>query len=154
MKYSVIFLDLDNTVYDFSASSREAYGEVYRAMDYDRFFPSFDAYMALYETRNAELWTLYNAGRITKDELNAERYLHPLRVMGVEGAEKGVEATEAFFRSIGMPTSIPELIGRQATDEEIATLVDKCSRGGKMNIGAMEVLNPADMKAIYQLANG
>ena len=41
----------------------------------------------------------------------------------------------------------------KATDEEIATLVDKCSRGGKMNIGAMEVLNPADMKAIYQLAN-
>lgn len=94
MKYSVIFLDLDNTVYDFSASSREAYGEVYRAMDYDRFFPSFDAYMALYETRNAELWTLYNAGSITKDELNAERYLHPLRVMGVEGAER---ISQEFF---------------------------------------------------------
>ena len=94
MKYSVIFLDLDNTVYDFSASSREAYGEVYRAMDYDRFFPSFDAYMALYETRNAELWTLYNAGRITKDELNAERYLHPLRVIGVEGAER---ISQEFF---------------------------------------------------------
>lgn len=95
MKYSVIFLDLDNTVYDFSASSREAYGEVYRAMDYDRFFPSFDAYMALYETRNAELWTLYNAGRITKDELNAERYLHPLRAAGVAGAEA---LSQEFFR--------------------------------------------------------
>ena len=68
-------------------------------------------------------------------------------------ALKGVEAIERFFHSIGMPTSIPELIGRQATDEEIETLVEKCSRGGKMNIGAMEVLTPKDMTAVYRLAN-
>ena len=68
-------------------------------------------------------------------------------------ALKGVEAIERFFHAIGMPTNIPELIGRQATDEEIQTLVEKCSRGGKMNIGAMEVLNPKDMAAIYRLAN-
>ena len=68
-------------------------------------------------------------------------------------ALKGVEATERFFHAIGMPISIPELIGRQATDEEIETLVDKCSRGGKMNIGAMEVLTPKDMTAVYRLAN-
>ncbi len=68
-------------------------------------------------------------------------------------ALEGIEATEHFFSAIGMPVSIPELIGRQATDEEIATLVDKCSRGGKMNIGAMEVLTPADMEAVYRLAN-
>ena len=68
-------------------------------------------------------------------------------------ALKGVEAIERFFHAIGMPTSIPELIGRQATNEEIETLVDKCSRGGKMNIGAMEVLTPKDMTAVYRLAN-
>ena len=68
-------------------------------------------------------------------------------------ALKGVEAIERFFHAIGMPTSIPELIGRQATDEEIETLVEKCSRGGKMNIGAMEVLTPNDMTAVYRLAN-
>ena len=74
-------------------------------------------------------------------------------VMGVEGALRGVEAIEAFFSSINMPTSIPELIGRQLTDEEIGLLVDKCSRNGKMNIGAMEVLTAADMVKIYQKAN-
>ena len=68
-------------------------------------------------------------------------------------ALKGVEAIERFFHAIGMPISIPELIGRQATDEEIETLVEKCSRGGKMNIGAMEVLTPKDMTAVYRLAN-
>ena len=68
-------------------------------------------------------------------------------------ALRGIEAIERFFQQIGMPTSIPALIGRKATDEEIETLVAKCSRGGKMNIGAMEVLKPADMTAIYRLAN-
>ena len=68
-------------------------------------------------------------------------------------ALRGIEAMEAFFVEIGMPTSIPELIGRKATDEEIDQLVEKCSRGGKMNIGAMEVLTPDDMREIYKLAN-
>ena len=68
-------------------------------------------------------------------------------------ALRGVEAIERFFTSIGMPTSIPELIGQKATDEEIAELVSKCSRGGKMNIGAMEVLTAKDMELIYKKAN-
>ena len=68
-------------------------------------------------------------------------------------ALKGIAAIERFFTQIGMPTTIPALIGRPATDEEIDTLVSKCSRGGKMNIGAMEILKPADMENIYRMAN-
>lgn len=68
-------------------------------------------------------------------------------------ALQGIEAAETFFCSIGMPISIPQLVGRQITEDEINIMVDKCSRGGKMNIGAMEVLTPEDMRAIYQNAN-
>ena len=68
-------------------------------------------------------------------------------------ALRGIEAMEAFFMEIGMPTSIPELIGRKATDEEIAIMAETCSRGGTITIGAMEVLEQADMTEIYQLAN-
>ena len=68
-------------------------------------------------------------------------------------ALRGIEAMEAFFTEIGMPTSIPELIGRKATDEEIVIMAEKCSRGGTITIGAMEVLEQADMTEIYQLAN-
>ena len=68
-------------------------------------------------------------------------------------ALRGVEAIERFFTSIGMPTSIPKLIGRKATDEEISELVRKCSRDGKMKIGAMEVLDSKDMELIYKMAN-
>ncbi len=68
-------------------------------------------------------------------------------------AMAGVRNLENFFHEIGMPTNIPELIGREATEEEIQKLVDKCSRGGKITIGAMEVLKAEDMTAIYKMAN-
>ena len=70
-----------------------------------------------------------------------------------ETALAGVEAMERFYRAIGMPTSIPELIGRKATEEEICLMADKCSRGDTFTVGAMEVLHRADMVSIYQAAN-
>ena len=84
-----------------------------------------------------------------------------VNVMGVpqdftdprETAMRGIRALEDFFLSIDMPVSIDGVLDRRLTVEEIDALVDKCSRGGKMNIGAMEVLKPEDMTAIYRLAN-
>ena len=83
-----------------------------------------------------------------------------VNVMGVSNdfahpeqtAEQGIRAIEAFYRQIGMPTNLFELLGRDITDDEIDTLVDKCSRGGKLKIGAMQVLDASDMRAIYHLA--
>ncbi len=100
-------------------------------------------------------WARYVKGR------HLSRFVQfAVNVMGVandfahpdETAERGIRAIEAFYRQIGMPTNIHELLGREITDAEIDTLVDKCSRGGKLKIGAMEVLDAADMRAIYQMA--
>ena len=100
----------------------------------------------------AAIWGSWARYVMDKHVARFEKYAR--NVMGVEGALKGIEATEAFFRSIGMPTNIPELIGRKATDEEIAVMAEKCSRWGTITIGAMEVLAQADMTEIYKLANG
>ena len=77
----------------------------------------------------------------------ANDFAHPEQT-----AEQGIRAIEAFYRQIGMPTNLFELMGRDITDDEIDTLVDKCSRGGKLKIGAMQVLDASDMRAIYHLA--
>ena len=78
----------------------------------------------------------------------ANDYAHPYQT-----ALRGIEAMEQFYRQIGMPTSIPELIGRPVSDDEIAEMVDKCSRGRTITLGAIEVLRPQDMEAIYRMAN-
>ena len=83
-----------------------------------------------------------------------------VNVMGVENdfshpdetAEKGIVAIEDFYRKIGMPTTIHELLGREITADEIEVLVDKCSRGGTITLGAMEVIDANDMRNIYNMA--
>lgn len=67
-------------------------------------------------------------------------------------AEAGIQAMEAFYRSIGMPTSIKELIGRDITDAEIEEMADKCSTYGTQTVGSLKVLKREDMIAIYKMA--
>lgn len=85
--YDVLFIDLDDTLYDFTSNSTDAYREVYAFMEYGRWFRSFEHYYEIYWARNQELWVLYADSKITKEQLNAERYTHPLRVMGVPDAD-------------------------------------------------------------------
>lgn len=58
-----------------------------------------------------------------------------------------------FFHSIGMPTSIPELIGRKATQQEIETMALRCSRGGSFKVGNFKVLGQKEMLEIYNMSN-
>ena len=86
-QYDVVFIDLDDTLYDFTTNSLSAYREVYDFMGYDRWFNNFEHYYDIYWEHNRQLWELYADNKITKQLLNAERYTHPLRVMGVPDAE-------------------------------------------------------------------
>jgi hypothetical protein len=92
---------------------------------------------------------------------NVSRFVRfAVNVMGVpndftdpEGtALKGIAAMERFYRAIGMPVNIHELIGKDITDAEIREMVRKCSRDGSRTQGSFKVLYPADMEAIYRLA--
>ncbi|MBP5506696.1 MAG: iron-containing alcohol dehydrogenase [Prevotella sp.] len=83
-----------------------------------------------------------------------------VNVMGVENdftdrkrtAEKGIEAVERFFRLLGMPTSIYELLGREITDEEIEEMARRASHDGQITLGNICVLQKEDMVSIYRMA--
>ncbi len=79
-----------------------------------------------------------------------------VNVMGVEPAGsdeeialKGIEAMEAFFRSIHMPTNLREL-GIDPSDEDLATMARKCAAGVNGSGGSARLLNEEDMLAIYR----
>ena len=86
-RYKNLFIDLDDTIYDFSSASREAFMETYELLHYDRFFDSFNHYYSIYEPYNLELWHIYGEGKITKEELNKRRYSYPLEVVGIKDQE-------------------------------------------------------------------
>ena len=79
-----------------------------------------------------------------------------VNVMGVEPAGsdeeialKGIEAMEAFFRSIHLPTNLREL-GIDPSDEDLATMARKCAAGVNGSGGSARLLNEEDMLAIYR----
>ena len=67
-------------------------------------------------------------------------------------ALKGIEAMECFYRAIGMPTNIHELIGREVTDDEIKEMARKCCQDDRRVIGGLKKLYRADIEAIYYMA--
>ncbi|MBR0368551.1 MAG: iron-containing alcohol dehydrogenase [Clostridia bacterium] len=79
-----------------------------------------------------------------------------VNVMGVEpvGADedialKGIEAMEAFYRRIHMPTNLREL-GVNPTEAEFADMAHKCAVGVNGAKGSARLLREADMLAIYK----
>lgn len=86
------------------------------------------------------------------------RFAH--NVMGIdttnmsdmEASEAGIKAMEQFFRSIGMPTDIHTLVGKDITDAEIEEMAQKCTNGDTTTIGGLKILHAADIVKIYQMA--
>ena len=128
-RYKNLFIDLDDTIYDFSGASRESFRETYDLLHYERYFDSFEHYLSLYEPYNLELWRIYGEGKITKEELNRRRYSHPLECVGVNDQQ----LADTFCR---------EALGRIPTK-------------GPLMPGAMEILEYLRPKYnMYILSNG
>ena len=100
MKYKNLFFDLDDTIWAFSRNARDTFEEVYRKYSFERYFDSFDHYYTIYQQRNTELWIEYGEGKITKDELNWQRFSYPLQAVGVEDETLAEKFSEDFFAII------------------------------------------------------
>ena len=91
-------------------------------------------------------------------EIKPERFQQfAVRVMDVidtgdakATALKGIEALEAFFRSIEMPTSIREL-GYEVTDEQIREMSHKCNQSFGTLYG-FRAIDEEDLVNIYTMA--
>ena len=68
-------------------------------------------------------------------------------------AREGIETTVRFFSSLGMPVSLPQLMGRTLTFEELHELADRCSRGGTRTLSKLKPLAKEDILRIYAAAN-
>ncbi len=83
---------------------------------------------------------------------------YALNVMGVENkgsdeeiALKGIEAMEAFYREIKMPTNLREL-GVKASDDDLKLMAHKCAVGVNGAKGSARLLREEDMLEIYKMS--
>ena len=108
-KYKNVFIDLDDTLYDFKGASMESFKETYDLLEYNRYFNSFEQYIELYTPRNLQLWEQYGRGEITKSELNRIRYSYPLEAVGVHDEQLAARfCKEALSR---IPTKNKLILG-------------------------------------------
>ncbi len=116
------------------------------------------AISALYDsTHGATLSAVWAAwSRYVKDTNPARFAQFARKVYGItsmedeKAAEEGIVLTNAFFRSLGMPLSLTELLGHEPTDEEIERLATECTYDRTRKIGSFRVLDYDDIVAIYK----
>lgn len=84
----MVWLDLDDTLWDFKANSHDSLLEVYDHFKLQRFWPDSELWLDAYHTMNDRLWTDYAAAVIDRDTLRRERFRTPF-------VEAGMDADEA-----------------------------------------------------------
>jgi hypothetical protein len=65
----------------------------------------------------------------------------------------GIEATVAYFKSLGMPTNFKELGIGTLSDTELDDLAYRCTYFGSRTIGNFMVLDQKKIRDVYSLAN-
>jgi putative hydrolase of the HAD superfamily len=83
-QYKCVFLDLDDTIWDFHANAKAVLHDIFEEQQLHRYFSDFEEYFSIYAKRNLELWEMYGKGQITKAFLNVERFRHPMLKVGID----------------------------------------------------------------------
>jgi putative hydrolase of the HAD superfamily len=74
MQYKHLFFDLDHTLWDFEANSRQTLQELYHSLNLsERGVDDFDGFHKRYLVHNDKLWERYRNGYIKVDELRWKR---------------------------------------------------------------------------------
>ena len=86
MKFRAVFLDIDDTLFDFRKSSFEALVTAFAELG----VPFTEADMPHYEVYNDRMWQMFERGEIEKEHIYEERFR-------LYFAERGIEADTAAF---------------------------------------------------------
>jgi putative hydrolase of the HAD superfamily len=95
--YKHIFFDLDRTLWDFDAAAEVAFECIYEQYNLKSLgIPNAHEFHEVYHPLNEQLWVLYRADKITKDELNRTRFLKPLEHYGIHDVELADHLSEDY----------------------------------------------------------
>lgn len=97
MIYKNLFIDLDDTLWDFQKNSIICLEQIYHDYNFDSFYSSFRDYYDVYLPSNHNLWDLYRQGKINREELIVERILVPIRKFGISSHKYAKEISDDYL---------------------------------------------------------
>ncbi len=123
-KYEHLFFDLDHTLWDFESNSKITLEEMYARYELEQATGAdAEAFYKTYIEINNQKWKLYSLGKITKDDLRAQRFPDTFKTFGYDNPD--------FFKTF--------------EEEYIAT----CPHQTRLMPGTLEVLDY--LKGRYEL---
>ena len=107
-KYTHLFFDLDNTIWDFNSNSFEA---LYVALDKLQLLGligSYDVFFNIYSEVNERLWDLYRQGAMTKKVLSVQRFEESFEKNGTPLIIGGAVVNAAYLSEMPLQTKLVE----------------------------------------------
>lgn len=98
--YRHLFFDLDNTLLDFRANTRQAFQEIFARLGLDERFVDPEKFLSAFERHNEFFWSEYRHGRIKKDVLRTERFMQSFREFGIDKPELVQKVSEMYLTVI------------------------------------------------------
>ena len=96
--YSTVFFDLDHTLWDYETNARETLLELYQHYHLqERGIDAFTRFHETFREVNAQLWHLYDHGKITSEVIREERFKKILQPFGITDDDLNRKLSEDYL---------------------------------------------------------
>ncbi|WP_163320317.1 YjjG family noncanonical pyrimidine nucleotidase [Dysgonomonas sp. 520] len=101
-KYTNLFFDLDDTLWDTAANSLESMKEIYLIYNFENYYSSFDNFYTVYLKHNNRLWDQYSKGLLKKEELTRSRFYTLFEKHNAFSIEKSEQINSDYMAKTSM----------------------------------------------------
>lgn len=105
-KYTHLFFDLDNTIWDFKNNSFEALQIALDKLGLLDSVGSYGAFFKIYSEVNERLWELYRNGSMNKKVLSVQRFEESFEINGTPLLRGGAVVNEAYLAEMPLQTKL------------------------------------------------
>ncbi len=145
-----VFLDLDNTLWDFDANAKEALKELYERHQLHLHCDwHVDAFINLYQDVNAAYWKRYEKGEVDKETLRTARFYDTFNEMGIPAALQPVNVWQEYLdicpvMTILMPGAM-DALKKISKKFKVAILTNGFEKTQQLKLQSNGLLNMVDL---------
>lgn len=108
MKYSTVFIDIDDTLIDTAGNTLQTLDEIYADYNLSQYFDSFNNFLSIFQANNTRIWKQYEQNLLSKDELLRNRFLVPLRDVNELSEEEVLRMNDDYIGRIVNKSNLVE----------------------------------------------